>query len=75
LRLALQCKSWDSLPYPGGILDQPYGLLERMTLAYNVYTSIKGQQAASDLVKWAEANPEAADTYAMVRELQKHATD
>jgi len=41
LELALHCKTWNSLPRAGGILDQPYGLMQRLTAVYNVYSAFK----------------------------------
>lgn len=41
LRLAFRCQQWNALPSAGGILDQPAGLVERMTVASNVYYAWK----------------------------------
>jgi len=37
LDLGLRCKQWGTLPEPGGLLDQPAGLIAKMTHAVNVY--------------------------------------
>jgi len=41
LELAWQCKQFNCLPYSGGLLDQPAGLVKRMAIAYNVWEAIK----------------------------------
>ena len=41
LRLAFRCQQWNSLPVSGGILDQPAGLVDKMTVAINVYHGMK----------------------------------
>lgn len=67
----MQYRSWGALPDPGGLLDQEYGLLDRMTLALNVYqafTSIR--QAGNKLTEWAQANPELNDIYRWTMELR-----
>ncbi len=37
LTLALQVQEFHALPYAGGILDQPAGLMERMTYALKIF--------------------------------------
>ncbi len=37
LELAWSARSWNALPEPGGLLDQPAGLLARMQVAINVW--------------------------------------
>lgn len=70
LRLALQSRTWGVLPEAGGLLDQPFGLLNRMTLALNVFDACRAAKAAPDWSKWAESNPDAAETYAWVMSLR-----
>ena len=41
LRLAFRCQQWGSLPMSGGLLDQPAGLVEKMTVAINVFNAWK----------------------------------
>ena len=70
LHLALQSKSWGSLPEAGGLLDQPAGLIDNMTLAYNVFLAHKEMQSAENLVQWMEQNPEQAEVIRWVKELR-----
>jgi hypothetical protein len=45
LELAWQCKQFSCLPYSGGLLDQPAGLIHRMNVAYNVWDAVKTRQS------------------------------
>jgi len=40
LRMAWQCQRWDALPDAGGMHDQDYQLLFRMTALLNVYDTV-----------------------------------
>lgn len=57
-------------PYPGAVIDLPYGMAERMILALNVFSAVKSAASANDLGVWSEQNPDAAETYTMVRKMQ-----
>jgi hypothetical protein len=63
LVLAWDCQRWNTLPEPGGLWDQPAGLVERMNIALNVYDAFNSRQQAiindMDLVKWTEKYPHA----------------
>jgi len=72
LRLAFRCQQWGTLPHSGGLLDQPAGLVERMTIAVNVYNAMKA---------WGEHDPKRdaeffkSDAWQIVKqvlELRKH---
>jgi len=72
LRLAFRCQQWGTLPHSGGLLDQPAGLVERMTIAVNVYNAMKA---------WGERDPkqdasffksDAWQVAKQVLELRKH---
>ena len=41
LELALNCETYRSLPYSGGVMEQPAGLLRKMRQVRNVYEAIK----------------------------------
>lgn len=66
LRLAFRCQQWGTLPCTGGLLDQPAGLVERMTIAINVYNSMKAwqQSAARNAKDFVKNNP---DTWRIVK--------
>lgn len=46
------------LPYAGGLLDQPVGVLERMMAAETVYIAVSDWRNASDWVAWKQRYPE-----------------
>lgn len=71
MTLALQNKSWGGLPDIGGLLDQEYGLLNRMTLAYNVFQAFHEAQKAPNLAEWAEKYPDSWDVITWVKELRR----
>jgi len=66
LRLAFRCQQWGTLPCSGGLLDQPAGLVERMTIAVNVYNAMKAwqQSAARNAKDFVKNNP---DTWRIVK--------
>jgi len=70
LKIAIQCKGWDALPYAGGILDQPYGLLDRLGSIYNIYIAHKKYaNLKSDEVSDFIANE--PELYAIIQEVQE----
>lgn len=71
LQLAWNCKTWGALPNGGGLLDQPAGLVERMTAALNAYDTIRSMKAAANIAVWQRSHPEMARIYARISELRK----
>lgn len=70
LRLAWQAMSFHALPEFGGLLDQPAGLLSRMTKVYNVWFAFK-EYRMRNIEKhneWVKANP---DLYAEIMRVNK----
>jgi len=41
LELALSCENYRALPYSGGVMDQPAGLLRKMRQVQNIYEAVK----------------------------------
>lgn len=39
--MAIQAKTWGALPYAGGLLDQPAGLLNEMAAAWSVLVKVQ----------------------------------
>lgn len=70
---AWQCERWHALPAGGGLLDQPAGLMERMSTALNVYESWKSWktegQAAGQRATWANEHPEMMRVVKAAREI------
>jgi hypothetical protein len=64
LELGLMCERWGTLPEAGGVLDQPYGLLQKMSYALNIYRAIQSEHHRGDisLVEWSKRNPDAYRT-------------
>ena len=40
LRLDWWCKKWNCLPESGGLFEQDYGLLRRMSICSNIYGTL-----------------------------------
>ena len=72
LELALQCERWGALPEPGGLLDQPMGLLARMSAALNVYNALKSEQqrGKATLTEWSRSNPAAWHVVARIEKMR-----
>jgi len=74
LRLAFRCQQWGTLPCSGGLLDQPAGLVDRMTIAINVYDAWKGwlgREPGKD-AEFVKANPDAWKIVQHIIELRTH---
>lgn len=64
LRLAWQAMSYHALPEPGGLLDQPAGMLARMTRLYNVWIAHREyhRRDLEHALEWQKANQDLFDT-------------
>lgn len=72
LKLAWQAQRWNALPEPGGLLDQPAGLLNRMATAASVYNAFKTlQQSAGQIVALANNNPQVIQIVRMAERLEE----
>lgn len=66
LSLAFSCERWHALPYEGGLLDQPAGLMHRMSLVMNIHNAFKSrlgyrdESGSENWAEWANKFPEAA---------------
>jgi hypothetical protein len=72
LRLAFRCQQWGTLPHSGGLLDQPAGLVERMTIAVNVYNAWKSYITRDPKQDAAFFKSDAWQVAKSVLELRKH---
>ncbi len=72
LRLAWQAVSYHTLPEAGGLLDQPAGLLSRMTSLYNVWTSYRAydRRNLNKAKEWIDANPDLYETVIRVNRMR-----
>lgn len=73
LELALQAQQFHALPEAGGLLDQPYGLLAKMSTALNVYQAYKAEQDRGNttLTEWSRRNPAAWRIFAKVERMRR----
>ena len=58
------------LPEAGGILDQPFGLLDKMTYAMNVYMAVKSAKKSDNWAVWAKENPELGELFTEVSRMR-----
>lgn len=75
LELAQQCERFRALPYAGGVLDQPAGLLDRMQRALAAYTAMRsyareGMEPGA-FVSWANAHPDWNTTVNAIKKLRR----
>jgi hypothetical protein len=67
-----QTERW-GLPYAGGWMNQPAGMLDRMSAARGAYEAVKQYQTvgAGERAQWKTHNPELADALARVERLKR----
>ena len=72
LELALECEEYRALPYSGGVMDQPAGLLRKMRQVNNVYQTFKVYQQEGnrpgETAKWKR---EHSDMWNIVSQVEK----
>jgi hypothetical protein len=73
LELAIHARQWGALPESGGLLDQPFGLLDRMSASLNAYNALVSEQSRGDLTltEWSKRNPGAWRILARVEKLRR----
>lgn len=75
LELALNCENYRALPYSGGVLEQPAGLLRKMRKVTNVYQSFKVYQQEGnkpgEVAKWKREHEDIWDIVSQVEELRE----
>ena len=58
LQLALDCSNYGTLPYAGGLEEQPAGLMDDLRRLANIYNSFYDMvHAKLDQKRWSEENP------------------
>jgi len=71
----MRCQQWNALPVAGGILDQPAGLVDRMSIALNTYNAMSAWHKR-DVKKDGEFVRNYPDTWRIVQAVmelrQKH---
>lgn len=75
LELALNCENYRALPYSGGVMEQPAGLLRKMRQVRNVYEAIKLYKAEGNKpgksAKWKREHGEVWEIVSQVEELRE----
>jgi len=58
LQLALDCSNYGVLPHPGGLMEQPAGLMDDLRRLSNIYNSFYDMvHTPLDQKTWSEKNP------------------
>lgn len=72
LELALNCTDYAALPYSGGVMDQPAGLMRKLRQVGNVFHAVKQYKAdgqkPGESAAWKKKNETA---WAIVEEVEK----
>jgi len=69
--MARQIQHWGSLPEPGGLRDQPAGLLARLASVENVYDAQTSFNKAVNKAAWGVEHPEQWKVVQAVIELRQ----
>ena len=74
LELALNCENYRALPYSGGVMEQPAGLLRKMRQVNNVYEAVKIYKREGnkpgETAKWKREHEEVWDIVNQVERLR-----
>ena len=72
--LALDCEKYQALPYEGGVMEQPAGLLRKMRKVVNVFRAYSLYQShgnkPGEIAKWKRENKAIWDIIEWVEELR-----
>lgn len=74
LELAVNCENYRALPYSGGVLEQPAGLLRKMRQVNNVYEAVRIYKREGNkpgkAAKWKREHEEVWDIVDQVEKLR-----
>ena len=74
LELALNCENYRALPYSGGVMEQPAGLLRKMRQVNNVYEAVRIYKREGnkpgESAKWKREHEEVWDIVDQVEKLR-----
>jgi len=74
LELALECEEYRALPYSGGVMEQPAGLMRKMRQVNNVYRAFKLYEREGKIpgetAKWKSEHEDVWDIVSQVNELR-----
>jgi hypothetical protein len=72
LELSLNCEEYRALPYSGGVMEQPAGLMRKLRQVGNVYQAFQAYknegQKPGESAKWKRQNEQ---VWAIVREVNE----
>ena len=72
LELALECEEYMALPYSGGVMEQPAGLMRKLRQVGNIYRAFKlyerDGKKAGEAAKW---KSEHEDVWAIVNQVNE----
>ncbi|HPL80990.1 MAG TPA: hypothetical protein PLU23_00665 [Anaerolineaceae bacterium] len=73
--LAFDCERWKCLPTAGGVLDQPAGLVRKMSNYLNVFRAFEAYSEAdkTKMAAWKKNNRLAWDVVKSVNAMRKEA--
>lgn len=77
LQLAWTCERYHCLPRTGGIVDQELGLMEKMTMARNVYDACRAMKANAGNIKWqvSDEGKKVIETINVIAKLEQDGTE
>lgn len=74
LELSLECEEYRALPYSGGVMEQPAGLLRKMRQVGNVYRAFREYErkgkVPGESAKWKNEHSDIWDIVSQVNELR-----
>ena len=74
LELAVNCENYRALPYSGGVMEQPAGLLRKMRQVNNVYEAVRIYKREGnkpgETAKWKREHEEVWDIVNQVERLR-----
>lgn len=75
LELALECEEYRALPYSGGVMEQPAGLMRKLRQVSNIYRAFKAYEKEGkkpgESAKWKNEHEEVWDIVSQVNELRE----
>ena len=72
LILAWQCEKYGALPCAGGVLDQPYGLLEKLSEVHAIWHAMKAHRDAESEAEFALKFSREYDIVKKIRKLRNN---
>ena len=74
LELGLNCEQYQALPYSGGVMEQPAGLMSKIRKVMNIYHAFKiwtaQGQKPGEAAKWKKENESIWNIVSEVNELR-----